>query len=1282
MTDFRDSDQDDTPVLPTDISAIIGIGVARSSLASLSGVLSAIDPGLGGVYLVAVGGEDPPSAKEVLEAAAQGAGLAVTLAEDGAVLQPEHVYVAGSAQLLTVEAGRIALRPQREHAETGAVDTMLYSIARAAGRRSVALILNGLKSEGAVGLRATKECGGLSIGEWDPGDADGSETSGPSGVLDIRGTPSRIAAEIDLYIGNIAVVPEASLPSSAEAVESQIAEIVAALRRVTGNDFHGYKRGTFVRRVQRRVQVLQLPDIAAYVEILHENREEVQRLFQDLLIGVTQFFRDPSEFDLLERELPTLFRGKRPDDTLRIWVLGCATGEEAYSIAILVKEYAATLETPPRIQIFATDLDSRALGLARAGRYGADISGHVRADRLERWFTREGDTYLVAKELREICIFSPHNLVKDPPFSRIDLLSCRNLLIYLNIDIQNRTIPLFHFALRPGGLLMLGTSENVTRHQSLFAPVDRRNRLFRRLEPATRVVPDFPQSGRIQGPPALPGPEGPVLPARLSDQVSRQADAVAERFTPAYAVVDAQFEVLHFSGRIGPFLEPLSGAASLNLINLVHRDLRVELRSGLYRATTDGRRVELLRQAMKTDGSAVCVNIIIEPLSREHITSLVVVFQNVGPAQVDGAADDPGAAADEHVSRLESELRLTRERLQATIEELESTNEELRSSNEEYQSINEEMQSTNEELETSKEELQSVNEELQTVNLELSHQVGELARSNSDIKNLLEATQIATLFLDNELRLRNFTPSATEVFHLLETDMGRPLDHVVARISYPEIQEDVHRVMKTLAPVDRTVLDPARGRHYAVRVLPYRSIDNFIGGTVLTFTDLTAARNAEQALRDSEERFRSLVGTWAQAVWEADAEGRIIAGPEDGTAQGWLDLISAEDRAAAARAWAQAVQSRQPLNADFRLISSDAAEVWTNVRAAPLFADDGSVRKWAGMNIDISARKLAQKRLTDSERQLDSLMRGLPQLIWRAAEPGRWTWASPQWLDYTGQTADAAVDWGWLEAVHPDDRPAASAAWAQAETEGFEVEFRLRSATDGLWRWFQTRATPVQDEDGHITHWFGTSTDVNELHCLQDRQRVLAAELQHRTRNLLSVVRQIARRTQQSASDLADFGSRFRDRLEMLARVQSLLSTLVEDAGISFSELVISELSAVGADPGDRVVVSGPDDVTLRPAAVQMLAMALHELATNSVKYGALGQAAGRLIIRWRVETAEARDLLHIDWQEQGVTMPDTPARPGQGRELIEQALPYQLDARTRFEMRTDGISCEILLPL
>lgn len=459
-----------------------------------------------------------------------------------------------------------------------------------------------------------------------------------------------------------------------------------------------------------------------------------------------------------------------------------------------------------------------------------------------------------------MCIFSPHNLIKDAPFSRIDLLSCRNLLIYLNADLQSRVIPIFHFSLRPGGLLFLGASENVTRHQKLFAPVDRRNRLFRRLETPTKILPEFPLVARTGRSDHLIERAGvPVRPIGLAASIGRRADQIAERYGPAYVIVDTQHEVLHFSGRTGKYLEPASGAASLNLFNLVHRDLRLDLRAALHQAVEERKPVEHRRIPVRNESESSLVSLFVEPIIEgQDVTALVVLFQDAGAATESVPAEHQPGAEDDHVERLEADLRLTKDRLQATIEELESTNEELKSSNEEYQSINEELQSSNEELETSKEELQSVNEELQTVNAELDHRVRDLAKANSDLRNLLESTQIATVFLDNDLRVRSFTPAANDIFHLLDTDIGRPIDHLGSRVSYPELSDDVRKVLAKLGTVEREVTS-REGNQYIARVHPYRSVDNFIAGAVLTFLDVTSTVRAEAALRESEARLRTLL---------------------------------------------------------------------------------------------------------------------------------------------------------------------------------------------------------------------------------------------------------------------------------------------------------------------------------------------------------------------------------------------------------------------------------------
>jgi two-component system CheB/CheR fusion protein len=876
--------------------AVVGIGVCASSLESLLTLFRNLD-GFGAAYVVAVRQQDGLSVDTVVEALSSATRLPVKKATDGDRLQPSTIHVGGGSDLVTISDGNIVVRPATEApAFRGTIDSLLISLAEHAQDRSVAVILAGLGSDGTAGVSATKQYGGLSIAESLNGEEDAVEqgAASPAGIVDLLLPVDQIAGQIALYIGGLATVGAAEIPDEiSEHVAAVLMQIAGTLQAVTANDFHGYKRNTFLRRVQRRMQVVQAPTIDDYAARLKRDRDEVHHLFQDLLIGVTQFFRDPREFEALEKEVPKLFEGKGPHDQVRVWVLGCATGEEAYSIGILLAEHLDRIENGPTVQIFATDLDARALGAGRAGRYSNAIADHVTPERLARWFIKEGDTYRVAKELREMCIFSPHNLIKDAPFSRIDLLSCRNLLIYLNADLQNRVIPIFHFSLRPGGILFLGSSENVSRHQKLFAPVDRKNRLFRRLETPTKVLPEFPlvaRTGRSDH--IAERTQLPLRPTGLAASIGRRADQIAERYGPAYVIVDTQHEVLHFSGRTGKYLEPAAGAASLNLFNLVHRDLRLDLRAAVHQATEERKRIEHRRIPVRNNGDSSLVSLFVEPIVEgADVSALVVLFQDAGALVDIPPADARKGRRDDHVERLEAELRLTKDRLQATIEELESTNEELKSSNEEYQSINEELQSSNEELETSKEELQSVNEELQTVNAELDHRVRDLGKANSDLRNLLESTQIATVFLDNELRVRSFTPAATDIFHLLETDVGRPIDHLGTRISYPDLSDDVRKVLAKLGTVEREVTS-REGSHYIARVHPYRSVDNFIAGAVLTFLDVTSTVRAEAALRESEARLRTLLAELQHRVRNTLAVVKSIA-MRTGESSGSVDEMSA-----------------------------------------------------------------------------------------------------------------------------------------------------------------------------------------------------------------------------------------------------------------------------------------------------------------------------------------------------------------------------------------------------
>ena len=1177
MSTLQERTGDDQAAAPGSLgregSLVVGIGAARSSIPSLARILAKAPRDCAAAFIVVVQQDGGLEQGELADLLADTGGIPAEIAADGASLEPGRALVVPFGMVATVSDDRLVLRPDRQPGPAaGAVDTLAVSLANDRKERAVLVVLAGLGSDGTLGTAATKDQGGLAIAERI--DSEHRSAAAATDIADFTLDADAIAERIAAHARHLGQRGGfASQGAARDDLPAQLSRIAAVLRGTTGHDFHGYKHRTFQRRVQRRMQVVQAPDAEAYIALLRSDPAEVQHLFQDLLIGVTQFFRDQMEFAVLEREvIPALFQGKGRDDRVRIWVLGCATGEEAYSIAILLREHMARHDLVHDVQIFATDIDGRALASARAGRFSTAIERDVSAERLARWFVREGDTYCVCKELREICIFSAHNIIRDAPFSRMDLISCRNLLIYLKTDLQDRVIPLFHFALRPGGVLFLGPSENVTRQGKLFKPIDRRHRLFRRQDDVTASLPDLPLSIN-QGRRVDPEPTLPVRRRLPGADLSKQAERIVARHAPAYVVVDDHHDVLHFSAGTGRFLEPAAGAANLSLLNLVHRDLRLELRGALQRAAATRQPARADWVPMGQGEERALVHLIVEPIAdgTPDVSRLAVLFQDAEPAP--GAASrsgaQPGAGAPDHLQPLEDELRLTKERLQAAIEELETTNEELKASNEEYQSLNEELQSANEELETSKEELQSVNEELQTVNGELAHRVSDLARANSDLKNVMESTQIAIVFVDNDLRVRSFTPAVTDVFHLIDSDLGRPIAHIAARVPYPELADDVRQVLRTLGSVERELSSPRQDLRYLVRVLPYRSVENVIAGAVLTFLDVTAAARAEQALRDSEERFRMMAG------------------------------------------------------------------------AVPAF-----------------------------------LFTASPELVWN--------YANPRFYEYTGLPDGAALGAGWMGAIHPDDLGQIEHRWHRAAdaAKQFEEEFRIGDRS-GEFRWFLCRASPQRDSEQRVIRWFGSLTDIDARRRAEARQRLLLAELQHRVKNILAVVRAVVLRTQESSDDVGEFVSHLVGRLGALARTQVVLSRTGEGS-ISLDEMIQEELVSHGGNDGRQLTIEGPP-VVLHDKAAETLGLALHELTTNAIKYGALSHPAGRVDVGWRVlaDGADGEQRLILTWQESGMALPaNPPDRIGFGRELIEKGLPYQLAASTALLFRPEGISCVIDMPL
>lgn len=815
------------------------------------------DSGLGFVVVLHLAAGRKSMLPEIL---ARWTRMQVTEARDQSPIAANQVLVVPAGVIATIEDGSLRLKPLPEGAERSLapIDALFDSVATHLGDSAIGIILSGTGHDGALGLKAIKARGGLTFAQGSDGsqpEYSGMPASAVAAdavdlLVPVEEMPGHILAACKVRLGTAWVDRDISTDSD----RSRLA-ICDLLRSRLGHDFSEYKWQTFMRRVQRRMEVTKLTRLDDYVRLLENDQTQVVLLFRDLLISVTSFFRDPAVFDALAKSvIPALLSGKDAVNGLRVWVPGCATGEEAYSLAIIIREHMDTLAAVPKVQIFASDIDDVAISTARLGRYPGSLLEGVSPQRRERFFVEGPDGYVIRQEVRELCTFSAHSLIRDPPFSRIDLISCRNLLIYMDTDLQNKVIPIFHYALVQNGILVLGSSETISRHEELFFPMDRSQRIFVRRDGPSEI----PKVDRFVAGEKWPGTAERIVAASGRDIAWSKSLAAAnrrilERFAAPFVVVGAGGSVVHFSGQVSRFLGPATGSKPANLIEMARPAWAPELRAVLQRCIDVRRPFERLCSTMGSGaGEAANIKLVVEPLPEQESEPLFMVafveIDNSFPAKEPG---DEAAVPDEaaEISRLQRENRNLREQIQSVSEEHATAIEELRSSNEELQSVNEELQSTNEELETSREEIQSVNEELTTVNSQLSTRVEELNRSNADLKNLFESTKVATVFLDPFMIIRSFTPEIARIYNLIPSDIGRPLTDIVSQLKYTTLREEVRSVLQTLQPMERRVERLDNSATYLMRILPYRGPDSTIDGSLITFVDVTAIVRAEEHQR-------------------------------------------------------------------------------------------------------------------------------------------------------------------------------------------------------------------------------------------------------------------------------------------------------------------------------------------------------------------------------------------------------------------------------------------------
>lgn len=821
---------------------VVSIGASAGGVETLREFFEALPSNPGAAFVVIIH-LSPDHQSELDKIIAARTDMTVVQVNEPEVLEANKVYVIPPNRRLLMSADRIeALEFEKDDAPRAPIDQFFRSIAEQHGD-GFAVILSGAGSDGTVGIKAIKEHGGIILVQ-DPEEAlyaSMPRSAIASGIADFV-LPVR---EIALRIADLVQV-KLRMPAErlAERDEEAIRRILAQLRLRTGNDFSHYKRATVVRRLARRMQVSRTESLDDYLAYLKDHPEETQLLLADLLISVTSFFRDPMAFEELRRlVIPKLFEERDPHNSLRIWVPGCATGEEVYSIAILLLEEAARREDRPEIQLFASDLDTNALAIAREGSYPIAIEADVSEERLRRFFIRDGDHYRIRREVRDLIVFAPHSLLRDPPFSHIDLISCRNLLIYLDRDLQAEVCGTFHYALRPHGYLFIGSSETVDGH-ALFRVIHREARIFRAVEGA-RELPPLPRV--VTG---LRVPEFPTSPAvGREPRINATAEhrQALEVLSPPSMLVDEGHRILNLSESAGKFLLQPGGPPSNVASDVVRPELRLDLQAGLHRAFEQNEPTVSLPLGVKFNGSSRTVSLHVRPYGSDGGARSALVWFLEGPPMEQMTRDTPPVDEDSSqlVMQLRHELSTAQAHLRTSREQYETVTEELRASNEELQSINEEYRSTAEELETSKEELQSINEELQTLNNELKLKLDVVSRAHNDLQNLMSSTDVSTLFLSTTLRINRFTPRVREIFNVVAGDEGRPISNFTHRLEYGELVQDASRVLDNLVPIERTVRS-IDGRWLLVRLRPYRTLDDKIDGVVITFVDVTDRQEAEQ----------------------------------------------------------------------------------------------------------------------------------------------------------------------------------------------------------------------------------------------------------------------------------------------------------------------------------------------------------------------------------------------------------------------------------------------------
>ncbi len=972
---------------------VVGVGASAGGLETLETLLAQLDP-KAALALVVVTHLDPTRKSLMAELLSRKTPIPVAEAVDGQSVQPGCVYVIPPGKDIAIVRGRLWLQPPAtHHGVRHPIDSFFRSLAIDQADNAVGVILSGAGSDGMLGLKEIKGAGGVVMAQ-EPSTAkyEGMPRSAiATGMVDLVLPVEELPGALADYVRRArgALTPATDAASSRR--NDLIDAILAQIRGQLNHDFSNYKRSTIVRRIEKRMLIKSVESCEQYIAMLEKDDAELAILFKNLLIGVTSFFRDPEAFaSLADLVIPELFKGKKPGDSVRVWIPGCSTGEEAYSVAILLKEHMEQLRKVFDVQIFATDLDASAVETARSATYPSSIAADVSLQRLKKYFRLHDDLYTLSKPIREMIIFAPHDVLSDPPFCKLDLICCRNLLIYITSATQKRLMPLFYNSLVPGGYLFLGPSESLGVSAELFSTLDKKWRIFKRGLLETRASVELhvkPRCFYFDTPRHYPETAHKrVSPAAVLDR------QLLKRFGRPSVLIDASMDILYYSGDTSEVFVYPEGEPSSHLIKNARRGIKLRLRTIVHKAISSGKPVTAT--GLKVQGVAGEFTIHVDPVEGdEHVKNLYsVIFDKISGTDAAEPSPAPQEERDTEYLRLEDELKITGQQLQDTVEELESANEELKSSNEELMSMNEELQSSNEELETSKEELQALNEELVTVNAELSSKVTELQNANNDIENLLASSNVATVFVDKKMAIRRYTPTACDIFHLIASDLGRSLEHVVNRLEYPELIQDCRAVLESEDSREREIQSEGDGR-YIARLFQYRTMDGDVDGVVLTFIDITQRHKAEEALRISQERYALALEATGTGVYDYrlpfdehsyhTEQFANILGYTHEELPGhkefidWLyERMHKDDRAGAFRAHEVFHSGKDTFfELEVRLRHKEGHFVWVRAVAKPVdLRADGSVARVVGVMMDVTESKeveiVLERRVQERTREL------------------------------------------------------------------------------------------------------------------------------------------------------------------------------------------------------------------------------------------------------------------------------------------------------------------------